>query len=106
MVNISLINILDPKIIHDECECEQTRFMIPEAGGIDALVIPKRGQFPVNAFVGKDTPLWKAPHQASHFKVDPSVLGMLCKSYCSTFQLGKRLSGIFIYSKYSRAAVR
>ncbi len=79
MINIGVIHILDPKIIHDKREYDWAHFMIPEARGIDALVIPKRGQFPAKAFVGKDTRLQKAPVGASHFEVDPSVLGMLRK---------------------------
>jgi hypothetical protein len=90
MIDISHINIFDTKIIHDERECERARFMIPEAGGIDAFVIPKRGQFPAKVFVGKDTHLQKALDGASHFEVDPSVLGMLCKIILFDNPAGKK----------------
>jgi hypothetical protein len=79
MIDIGLIHILDPKSIHDECECDRARFMIPEARCIEALVIPKRGQFSAKAIVSEDTHLWKAQDSALHFKVYPSVLGILCK---------------------------
>jgi hypothetical protein len=79
MLNIGLIHILDPKIIHDERECDWVHFMIPEARCIDALVIPKRGQFSVKAIVDKNTCLRKAQYGALHFEVYSSVLGMLCK---------------------------
>jgi hypothetical protein len=79
MLDISLIYILDPKIINDEREYDWLHFMIPEARCTDALVIPKWGQFSAKAFVGKDTRLRKAPDGAMHFEVYPSVLGMLCK---------------------------
>ncbi len=79
MINTGLIHILYPKIIQDEHECDRAHFMITEARGIDALVIPKQGQFPAKAIVGKDTRLRKAPDSALHFEVDPAVLGMLRK---------------------------
>jgi hypothetical protein len=54
MIDISLINVFYPKIIKDECERDQTCFVVPKARGIDALVIPKSGQFLLETFVGKD----------------------------------------------------
>jgi hypothetical protein len=41
-----------PKIINNECKCDWACFMIPKAGGIEAFVIPKWGQFPSETLVG------------------------------------------------------
>jgi hypothetical protein len=41
-------------------------------------------------FVGEDTFLWKAPDGASHFEVDLSVLGILCKIILFNNPAGKK----------------
>jgi hypothetical protein len=104
MINIDLTHILDPKSIHDERECDRAGFMIPKARCIDALVIPKWGQFSAKVFVSEDTHLWKAQDSALHFEVYPSVLGILCKIILFDNPDGKQVERHFHILKVFKAS--
>jgi hypothetical protein len=51
MVNICLIVIFDAKVVDNKCECNWECFMVPKAGGINALMVPKWCQFEAEMFV-------------------------------------------------------
>ncbi len=55
MVDIVFIHKLNSKIVDNEGEGDWPGLMHPKTRGVDAFAISKRGQFLMEAFVGKNT---------------------------------------------------
>jgi hypothetical protein len=52
VVNVFLMHIFYPKTIHNEREGDWARYVIPEAGGVHALIIPVGGKAFIEELVG------------------------------------------------------
>jgi hypothetical protein len=77
MIQVGITNILDGKVVDNECKHDGAPFVVPEPGGGGCLVVVKFGKAVLEKFVGKDACLGKTVHAPAHFKVDPGVAGNL-----------------------------
>jgi hypothetical protein len=77
MIQVSITNVLDGKVIDNECTQDRALFVAPEPGGGGCFVVVKIGEVVLEEFVGKDAFLGETIHATAHFKVDPRVAGNL-----------------------------
>ncbi len=77
MIQVGITNILDGKVIDNECKHDRVPFVASEPGGDGCLVVVKFGKAVSEEFVGKDACLGETIHAMAHFKVDPGVAGNL-----------------------------
>jgi hypothetical protein len=73
MIQVGITNVLDGKVIDNECKHDGAPFVAPEPGGGGCLVVVEFGKAVSNEFVGKDACLGETVHAAVHLKVDPGV---------------------------------
>ncbi len=103
MIQVGITNVLDGKVVDNECKHDGASFVAPEPGGGGCFVVVKTGEAVSEEFVGKDTCLGETIHAAAHFKVDPGVasnlvelvlvdefMGDVCKLDADVFWLVKR----------------
>jgi hypothetical protein len=77
MIQVGITNVLDGKVINNECKHEGVPFVAPEPEGGGCFIVVKIGKAVSEEFVGKDACLGKTVHATAHFKVDPGVAGSL-----------------------------
>jgi hypothetical protein len=77
MIQVGITNVLDGKVIDNECKHDGVPFVVPEPGGGGCLVVVQFGKVVSEEFVGKDACLGETVHATAHFKVDPGVVGNL-----------------------------
>jgi hypothetical protein len=77
MIQVGITNVLDGKVIDNECKHDGAPFVVPEPGGGGCLVVLKFGEAVSKEFVGKDACLGETIHATAYFKVDPGVAGNL-----------------------------
>jgi hypothetical protein len=77
MIQVGISNVLDGKVVDNECKHDGAPFVAPEPGGGGCLVVVKFGKAVLEKFVGKDACLGETVHAMVHFKVDPGVVGNL-----------------------------
>ncbi len=75
MIQVGITNVLDGKVINNECKHDGVPFVAPEPGGGGCLVAVAFGKAVLEEFVGKDACLGETVHATVHFKVDPGVTG-------------------------------
>jgi hypothetical protein len=73
MIQVGITNILDGKVVDNECKHDGAPFVAPEPGGGGCLVVVKFCKAGSEEFVGKDACLGETIHATAHFKVDPGV---------------------------------
>ncbi len=77
MVQVDIPNVLDGKVINDECKHDKASFVVPEPWVGGGLVVVEFGKVFSEEFVGKGACLGETVHAPAHFKVDPGVAGNL-----------------------------
>jgi hypothetical protein len=77
MIQVGITNVLDGKVVKNECKHDKAPFVAPVPGGGGYFVVVKIGEVVLEEFVGKDACLGETVHATSHFKVDPGVAGSL-----------------------------
>ncbi len=77
MIQVGITNVLDGKVINNECKYDGLPFVAPEPGGGGCLTVVEFGNAVLEEFVGKDACLGETVHATAHFKVDPGVAGNL-----------------------------
>ncbi len=77
MIQVSITNILDGKVVNNECKHDGVPFVVPELGGGGCFVVVEIGEAVLEEFVGKDACLGETVHATAHFEVDPGVTGNL-----------------------------
>ncbi len=77
MIQMDIANVLDGKVVMNECKHDGAPLVVPETGGGGCLVVVKFGKAVWEEVVSKDAYLGKTVHAMAHFKVDPGVMGKL-----------------------------
>ncbi len=77
MIQVGIANVLDGKVVNNECKHDGAPFVAPEPGGGGCLVVVEFGKAVSEEFVGKNACLGETIHATAHLKVDPGVLGKL-----------------------------
>ncbi len=77
MIQVGITNVLDGKVVDNECKHDGAPFVAPEPGGGGCLVVVKFGEAFSEEFVGKDACLGETVHAMAHFEVDPGIAGNL-----------------------------
>ncbi len=77
MTQVSITNVLDGKVVDNECKHDGAPFVAPEPRGGGCPVVVKFGKTVLEEFVGKDACMGEITHTMAHFKVDPGVAGNL-----------------------------
>ncbi len=77
MIQVGITNVLDGKVVDNECKHDKASFVVPEPGGGGCFVEVKIGEVVSEEFVGKDACLGETIHATAHFEVDPGVTGNL-----------------------------
>ncbi len=77
MIQVGSTNVLDGKVVDNECKHVGAPFVAPEPGGGGCLIVVEFGKAVSEEFVGKDACLGETVHATAHFKIDPGVAGNL-----------------------------
>ncbi len=77
MIQMGIADILDGKVVDNECKHDGAPFVAPEPRGGGCLLVVKFGKAVLEEFVGKDACLGETVHATAHFKVDLGVTGKL-----------------------------
>jgi hypothetical protein len=77
MIQVSITNVLDGKVIDNECIHDGGPFVAPEPGGGGCFLVVKIGEAVLEEFIGKDACLGETVHATAHFVVDPGLTGNL-----------------------------
>ncbi len=77
MIQVSIANVLDDKVVKHECKHDGAPFVAPELGGGGCLIVVKFGKAVSEEFVSKDACLGETVHATVHLEVDPGVTGKL-----------------------------
>ncbi len=75
MIQVGIANILNGKVVNNECKNEGVPLVTPETRGGGCLVVVEFGKAVSKEFVGKDACLGETVHATANFKVDPGVTG-------------------------------
>jgi hypothetical protein len=75
MIQVGVTNVLDGKVVNNECKHEGAPFVAPEPEGGGCLVVVDLGKAVLEEFVGKDACLGETVHDMAHFEVYPGVAG-------------------------------
>ncbi len=78
---MGITNVLDGKVIDNECKHDGAPFVAPEPGGGGCVILVELGKAVLEVFVGKDACLGETVHATAHFKVDPRVRAILLSLY-------------------------
>ncbi len=68
MIQVGITNVLDGKVVNNECEHDGVPFVAPEPGGGGCLAVVKFGKAVSEEFVGKDACLGETVHATAHSK--------------------------------------
>ncbi len=74
---MGITNVLNCKVIDNECKHDGSPLVMPETGGGGCLVVVKFGKAVSEEVISKDACLGETVHATAHFKVDPGVAGNL-----------------------------
>jgi hypothetical protein len=77
MIQVGITNVLDGKVVINECKHDRVPLVAPETRGGGCLVVVEFGKAVTEEVVGKDAYLGETVHATAHFKVDPGVTGKL-----------------------------
>jgi hypothetical protein len=77
MIQVGIANVLNGKVVNDECKHDGVPFVVPETGGSGCLIVVKFGKVVSEEVDSKDACLGETVHAMAHFKVDPRVTGKL-----------------------------
>ncbi len=77
MIQVGIANVLDGKVVNNECKHDEAPCVAPEHGGGSCLVVVEFGKAVLEEFVGKDACLEETIHAMVHLKVNPAVAGRL-----------------------------
>ncbi len=77
MIQVGIADILDGKVVDNECKHDGVPLVAPETGGGGCLVVVEFGKAVSEEVVGKDACLGETAHATVHFEVDPGVTGKL-----------------------------
>jgi hypothetical protein len=77
MIQVGIANVLNGKVVNDECKHDGVPLVAPETSGGGCLVEVKFGKAVLKEVVSKDACLGETVHAMAHFKVDPGVTGKL-----------------------------
>ncbi len=77
MIQVGITNVLNGKVVDNECKHDGAPFVAPEPRGGGCLVVVEFGKAVSEEFVGKDACLGETVHSTAHFEVDPGVTGNL-----------------------------
>jgi hypothetical protein len=79
MIQVGITNVLDGKVVNNECKHYGASLVVPEPGCGGCLVVLEFGKAVTEEVVGKDACLGETVHATAHFKIDPGVAGNLVK---------------------------
>ncbi len=99
MIQVCITNVLDGKVVDNECKHDGAPFVAPEPGGGGCFVVVKISEAVSEEFVGKDVCLGESVHATAHFEVDPGLLSF----YLSMNSRGISASLMRTYSLNSKA---
>ncbi len=88
MIQVGIANVLNDKVVDNECKHDGVPLVTPETGGGGCLVVVKFGKAVLEEVVGKDACLGETVHATAHFKVDPGVTGKLIELVLANEFLG------------------
>jgi hypothetical protein len=77
MIQVGITNILNGKVVNNECKHDRAPLVTPETRGVGCLVVVKFGKAVSEEVVHKDACLGETVHATAHFEVDPGVMGKL-----------------------------
>ncbi len=77
MIQVGITNVLDGKVVDNECKHDGAPFVVPEPGGGGCFVVVKISEAVSEEFAGEDACLGETVHATAHFEVDPGVAGNL-----------------------------
>jgi hypothetical protein len=77
MIQVGIANVLDGKVINNECKHDGAPFVAPEPRGCGRLLVVEFGKAVSEEFVGKDACLGETVHATAQLKIDPGVVGKL-----------------------------
>ncbi len=77
MIQVGIADILDGKVVKNECKHDGVPLVAPETGGGGCLVVVKFGKAVSEEVVGKDACMGETVHATTHFQVDPRVTSKL-----------------------------
>jgi hypothetical protein len=77
IIQVGITNILDGKVVDNECNHDLAPFVVPEPRGGGCHVVVKFGKAVLEEFVGKDACLGDTVHATAHLEVDLGVTGKL-----------------------------
>ncbi len=77
MIQVGVTNVLDGKVVNNECTHDGAPYVVPEPRGGGCLNVVEFGEAVLEEFVGKDASLGETKHATAHFEVDPGVAGNL-----------------------------
>ncbi len=106
MIQVGITNVLDGKVVNNECKHDKVPFVVPELGGGGCLVVFEFGKVVSEEFVGKDACLGETVHATAHFKVDPGVREILLSLYSLMNSWGMSASLMRMYSGQSSGVFR
>ncbi len=76
-IQVGIANILDGKVVDNECKHDGAPFVVIEPGGGGCLVVVEFDKAVSEEFVGKEAYLGETVHALVHLKVDPGVKSKL-----------------------------
>ncbi len=68
MIQVGIANVLDGKVVNNECKHDGVPFVAPESGGGGCLVVVEFGKAVSEEFVGKDACLGETVHATAYLK--------------------------------------
>ncbi len=77
ITQLSIANVLDGKVVDDECKHDRAPLVAPETEGGGCLVVVVFGKAVLEEVVSKDACLGETVHATAHFEVDTRVAGKL-----------------------------
>jgi hypothetical protein len=79
MIQVCIADVLDGKVVDDECKHDRVSLVVPETWGGCCLVVVKFNKAVSEEIVSMDACLGETVHATAHFKVDQGVTGKLVK---------------------------
>jgi hypothetical protein len=77
MIQVGIANVLNGKVINNECKHDGAPLVVSETGGGGCLVVVEFNKVVLEEVVSKDACLGETIHAMVHFKLDPGVMGKL-----------------------------
>ncbi len=77
MIQVGIANVLNGKVVNNECKHDRVPLVTPETRGGGCLVAVKFSKVVLEEIVHKDACLGETVHATAHFEVDPGVMDKL-----------------------------